>query len=139
MRVKEIFSCSVEKACEIPFFDTKVQAGYPSPADGYMSNSLELNRHLIQHQNTTFFIQVTGNSMKDAGIQENDLLIVDKSLSPTHNKIVIAVVNNEFTVKRLKFINNEAYLVPENKDYNPTKVEEGTYIWGVVTSVIRQF
>jgi len=138
MKVKKIFPCSVEKACELPFFDTKVQAGYPSPADGYMSNSIDLNRHLIKHPETTFFIQVTGDSMKGAGIKENDLLIVDKSLSPTNNKIVIAVINNEFTVKRLKIINNEAYLVPENKEYTPTKIEDGTYIWGVVTSVIQQ-
>ena len=66
--------------------------------------------------------------MIDAGIRENDLLIVDKSLPPTNNKIVIAVINNEFTVKRLKFINDEAYLMPENKDFPPTKIENGTYI-----------
>ncbi|HJD66770.1 MAG TPA: hypothetical protein LFV91_07115 [Rickettsia endosymbiont of Bembidion nr. Transversale] len=78
MQIKEIFSCSVEKACELPLFDTKVQAGYPSPADGYMSNSLDLNSHLIKHPKSTFFVQVTGDSMIDAGIRENDLLIVDK-------------------------------------------------------------
>lgn len=139
MQIKEIFSCSVEKACELPLFDTKVQAGYPSPADGYMSNSIDLNSHLIKHPKSTFFVQVTGDSMIDAGIRENDLLIVDKSLPPTNNKIVIAVINNEFTVKRLKFINDEAYLMPENKDFPPTKIENGKYIWGVVTSVIQQF
>lgn len=139
MKVKEIFPCSIEKTCELPLFDTKVQAGFPSPADGYMSNSLDLNSHLIKHPKSTFFVQVTGESMIDAGIRENDLLIVDKSLPPANNKIVIAVINNEFTVKRLKIIDNEAYLIPENKNFQPTKIEDGTYIWGVVTSVIQQF
>ncbi|WP_253307437.1 MULTISPECIES: LexA family protein [unclassified Rickettsia] len=139
MKVAKISQCSVEKICELPLYETKVQAGFPSPADGYMSNSLDLNSHLIKHPKATFFVQVTGDSMLDAGIKENDLLIVDKSIKPTNNKIVIAVINNEFTVKRLKIINNEAYLVPENKDFLPTKIEENTYIWGVVTSVIQQF
>jgi len=139
MQVKKIFECSVEEVCELPFFDTKIQAGLPSPVDGHMCNRLDLNKQLIKHPNSTFFVQVTGESMIDAGIKENDLLVVDKAIQPTNNKIVIAVVNNEFTVKRLKIIDNETYLVPENKDFQPMKIGEGCYIWGVVTSVIQQF
>lgn len=138
MKIKEISSCSIDKRCELPFYETKVQAGYPSPVDGYMSNSLDLNNYLIKHPKSTFFVQVTGESMLDAGIKENDLLVVDKSLSPTNNKIVIAVVDNEFTVKRFKIINGEPYLIPENKNFSPIKVGKETYIWGVVTSVIQQ-
>ncbi len=140
MQVANILQCAVsEEMCEIPFFDMKVQAGTPSPADGYMCNRMDLNRHLIKNPNSTFFVQVTGESMIDAGIKENDLLVVDKSIVATNNKIVIAVVNNEFTVKRLKIINGEGYLMPENKDFAPIKMDKDSYIWGVVTSVIQKF
>lgn len=138
MQVTKILGCSVDEICELPLYESKVQAGFPSPADGYMCNRLDLNKHLIKHPKSTFFVQVTGESMIDAGIKENDLLVVDKAIQPTNNKIVIAVVNNEFTVKRLRLINNESYLIPENKSFPPMKIEEGTYIWGVVTSVIQQ-
>jgi len=138
MKITKIIECSVETECALPFYETKIQAGLPSPVDGYMCNRLDLNKQLIKHPNSTFFVLVTGESMIDAGIKENDLLVVDKSIQPTNNKIVIAVVNNEFTVKRLKFINNEAYLIPENKDFPTMKIGEGAYVWGVVTSVIQQ-
>ncbi|WP_316353369.1 LexA family protein [Candidatus Trichorickettsia mobilis] len=139
MKVTKISQASITDECEIPFFDMKVQAGSPSPADGHMCNRLDLNRHLIKNPNATFFVQVTGESMIDAGIKENDLLVVDRAIEATNNKIVIAVVNNEFTVKRLKIINNEAFLMPENTKFLPIKMEEGSYIWGVVTSVIQKF
>ncbi|WPY00231.1 S24/S26 superfamily peptidase [Candidatus Trichorickettsia mobilis] len=139
MEVTKISQALITDACEIPFFDMKVQAGSPSPADGHMCNRLDLNRHLIKNPNATFFVQVTGESMIDAGIKENDLLVVDRAIEATNNKIVIAVVNNEFTVKRLKIINNEAFLMPENPKFLPIKMEEGSYIWGVVTSVIQKF
>lgn len=139
MEVTKISQASITDECEIPFFDMKVQAGSPSPADGHMCNRLDLNRHLIKNPNATFFVQVTGESMIDAGIKENDLLVVDRAIEATNNKIVIAVVNNEFTVKRLKIINNEAFLMPENTKFLPIKMEEGSYIWGVVTSVIQKF
>lgn len=138
MIVTKISECSIEQICEIPLFNMKVPAGAPAPIDGYMCNRLDLNRHLIRNPSSTFFVQVTGESMIDAGIKENDLLVVDKNVQATNNKIVIAVVNNEFTVKRLKIIDNEYFLIPENKNYLPIKLEEGSYIWGVVTSVIQQ-
>ncbi|MGI4776419.1 MAG: LexA family protein [Janthinobacterium lividum] len=138
MKLTQIFECSIGKVCEIPLFETKIPARAPSPIDGYMCNRMDLNKHLIKNPQSTFFVQVTGESMIDAGIKENDLLIVDKNIEATNNKIVIAVVNNEFTVKRLKIINDEAFLIPENRNFLPIKLEEGSYIWGVVTSVIQQ-
>jgi len=139
MQVTTITPCSTFVSCSLPLYNTKVQAGFPSPGDDYITGKLDLNTHLIRHPAATFFIRVIGDSMRDAGIRENDLLIVDKSLEATNNKIVIAVVNGEFTVKRLRYVNKEAYLVPENDDFEPMKVGEGSYIWGVVTSVIHQF
>ncbi|RYE06433.1 MAG: translesion error-prone DNA polymerase V autoproteolytic subunit [Rickettsiaceae bacterium] len=138
MKLTQIFKCSVDEACDIPLFEMKIPAGAPTPIDGYMCNRMDLNKHLIKNPQSTFFVQVTGQSMIDAGIGENDLLVIDKNIEATTNKVVIAVVNNEFTVKRLKLIDNVAFLVPENKDFSPIRLEEGSYIWGVVTSVIKQ-
>lgn len=136
--VTKISECIIEQAYEIPLFDMKIPAGMPAPIDGYMCNRLDLNRHLIRNPTSTFFVQVTGESMIDAGIKENDLLIVDKNIEATNNKIVIAVINSEFTVKRLKIIDGEYFLVPENKNFLPIKLEGDAYVWGVVTSVIQQ-
>lgn len=139
MKLSEIFTCQLEESYSLPLYETKVQAGFPSPADDHMPDRLDLNKYLIKRPAATFFIRVTGDSMINAGIKENDLLVVDKSIKPVNNKIVIAVINNEFTVKRLKIIDNEAYLFPENDNYSVIKIDEEGYIWGVVTSVIRQF
>lgn len=139
MLIPEIYGYLSLKPMKLPFYSAKVQAGFPSPADDDMPNKLDLNDYLIKHPASTFFVRVVGDSMIGAGIRENDLLIVDRSIQATNNKVVIAVVNGEFTVKRLKYINKEAYLVPENDDYQLIKLAEGSYIWGVVTSVIHQF
>lgn len=139
MKTLQILACSIDTAYDIPLYEMKVPAGSPAPIDGYMCNRLDLNKHLIKNPSSTFFVQVTGESMIDAGIKENDLLVVDRNIEATHNKIVIAVINNEFTVKRLKVIHNEVFLEPENSNYSRIKLEEGSYIWGVVTSVIQQF
>lgn len=127
----------------IQLFIDKIQAGFPSPAEGYMAEELDLNKYLIDHPISSFFVRVSGNSMIGAGIFENDILVVDKSLSPANGKIVIAIINCEFTVKRLLFKGNKIYLVAENKDYEPIVFDKennwaDNYIWGVVTSVIRK-
>lgn len=138
MKITDITACSTLVSQALPLYETKVQAGFPSPADDYISGKLDLNTYLIHRPAATFFVRVTGDSMIDAGIRENDLLIVDKSLEATNGKIVIAVVKGDFTVKRLHKIKDELYLVPENKKFEPIKLGEGDYIWGVVTSVIHQ-
>ena len=138
MQIAETYEGFSLKAITLPVYDTKVQAGFPSPADDEVPNKLDLNSYLIKRPDSTFFMRVAGDSMINAGIRENDLLIVDRSIQATHNKIVIAVSNNEFTIKRLKYINKEAYLCPENEAYQPIKAGEDCYIWGVVTSVIHQ-
>lgn len=139
MQISEIFYCSNINTLVLPIYETKVQAGFPSPCEDHTTNKLDLNNYLIKHPAATFFVRVAGNSMIGANIHENDLLIVDRSIQATNNKVVIAVINNEFTIKRLKYINKQAYLVPENDDYQPIKIDENCYIWGVVTSVIHQF
>ncbi len=130
------FSTSVER----PLFLSKVPAGFPSPADDYIEGTLDLNEHLIKHKAATFFVRVTGDSMLGAGIHDGDLLIVDRSLEAQDKSVVVAVVNGEFTVKRIKKEQARVWLMPENKNYQPMEMLEGSEleIWGVVTSVIHK-
>ena len=123
----------------IPLFMSRVQAGFPSPADDYIEQGLDLNDFLIKRPTATFFMKVAGDSMKDAGINNDDILIVDRSLTAIHNCIVVAVVNSEYTVKRLQKIKDKIYLMPENKKYPVIEIKEGMdfEIWGVVTYVIH--
>ena len=125
----------------IPIFTSRVQAGFPSPADDHLEDALDLNTHLIHHKEATFFVKAQGDSMLDAGIQQGDILIVDKSLSAKSGKIVIAVVDGEFTVKRLHKYKGNITLKAENPDFEDIKIggTDELIIWGVVTSVIHQY
>jgi len=124
----------------LPMFGHKVRAGFPSPADDYVEAFLDLNEHLIEHKDATFFVQATGDSMTGAGIQEGNLLVVDRALEARHGDIVIAVIDGELTVKRLEKRRGKIKLVAENPDYAPIEFTEGQEltIWGVVTSVIQR-
>lgn len=126
-------------AMPLPLFASRVPAGFPSPADDYVDQRLDLNAHLVEHPAATFFTRVSGHSMRGAGIHDGDLLIVDRALEPQDGRIVIAAVNGELTVKRLRLRKNGAWLVPEHPDYKPLKITEGLdcVIWGVVTRVIH--
>jgi len=126
---------------QMPFIGSLVPAGFPSPAQDYIEAVLDLNELLIQHPAATYFVRVEGYSMVDSGINPNDILIVDRSLEASDGKVIIAVLDGEFTVKRLHIDKNGNYfLVPENADYKPIKVtdEMGFSIWGVVTNVIHK-
>ena len=125
----------------IPIFTSRVQAGFPSPADDHLEDTLDLNTHLIQHQEATFFVKAQGDSMIGAGIHQGDILIVDKSLTPKSGKIVIAVVDGEFTVKRLHKYKGNITLKAENPEFEDIKIRgtDELIIWGVVTSVIHQY
>ena len=116
-----------------------VRAGFPSPAADFIDVSIDLNKHLIKHPSATFYARAKGDSMKDAGIFDGDLLIVDKSIDPADGKIAICFINGEFTVKRIKKEKDELWLIRANAAYQPIKIEEGgsLIIWGVVTHVIK--
>ncbi len=138
--VKAIYSLQEGKKLFRPLMSSKISAGFPSPAQDYIEGKLDLNEYMIAHPASTFFVRVDGYSMVDAGIMPDDILVVDRALEAINNKIVIAVIDGELTVKRLKIIADEYYLVPENKDYPPIQIKEGMdfTIWGVVTFVIHQ-
>lgn len=126
---------------KLPFFTSQVSAGFPSPADDYLENPLDLNQYLIRHPAATFFVRSSGDSMIKAGIHNNDILIVDRSLEAKNGSIVIAVINGELTVKRLYIKGKNMILKPENP-HDPDFVltqDLAFQIWGVVTSVIHEF
>jgi len=128
------------KGYKLPLYSSKVPAGFPSPADDHVEGTLDLNEHLIKHPAATFLVRATGQSMLNAGINENDILIVDRSLNAVHGKIVIAAVDGQLTVKRLhKDKAGQLFLMPDNPDFKPIKITEDNdvYIWGVVTNVIH--
>jgi DNA polymerase V len=134
-----IESIAAGKFEALPLYLSKVSAGFPSPAEDDIAEKLNLNDYLIKHPASTFLVRANGHSMINAGIHENDILVVDRSLKPVDGKIVIAAVDGQLTVKRLKKQGNGIILLAENPDYAPIKIQEGNdvQIWGVVTNVIH--
>jgi DNA polymerase V len=123
-----------------PLFIARVSAGFPSPADDYLDNRIDLNKQLIAHPSATFYVRVKGSSMVDAGINDGDMLIVDRAIEPRNNDIVVSILNWEFTVKRLRKETDGLYLMPENSTYQPVKVLDGAdfRVWGVVSYIIHK-
>lgn len=123
------------KPLSILQFCYAVQAGFPSPAADHTQKRIDLNDHLIRNKEATFLFRVKGDSMTGIGIYEGDTLLVDRSIDPRHNAIVLAVINNEFTVKRLYRRGGVIKLMPENPIYPPISLKSGEelLVWGVVT------
>ena len=122
------------------FLDTGISAGFPSPAEDFKEERLSLDREFIKNKEATFFARVSGQSMIGAGLDDNDLLIIDRSLEPANNKIAVCFLDGEFTVKRLKVDKKEVWLQPENPNYPIIKITEDNdfIIWGIVTNVIKR-
>jgi DNA polymerase V len=124
---------------ELPLFGSPVEAGFPSPADDHIEGKLDLNEHLIRRPAATFFVRAAGESMRDAGIFDGDLLVIDRGISPKPEDIVIAVVHGELTVKRLQKIAGNWQLTAENPKFPSLPMhDDGCEIWGVVTHSIRR-
>lgn len=140
LKVVEISRAAEAAPAPLPAFSSSVQAGFPSPADDYVERQLDLNELMVQHPAATFFVRVEGESMRDAGIHTGDILVVDRSVEASSGKIVVAVVNGEFTVKRFTTDASGAYLVPENPEFPKLKLDEDSefQIWGVVMYVIHR-
>ena len=137
--ISEIYRPDRTSRYALPLFLVHVSAGFPSPSEDFLEGRLDLNRHLIKHPAASFFVRVTGDSMINAGIHPNDLLLVDRALEATPGRIVIAVINGDLTVKRLDKRKGKLYLLPENPDYPVLEVTEAMefQVWGVVTTVIH--
>ena len=128
-----------EDAPASPLYLSPVQAGFPSPAEDYMDGELNLHKHLVRNEAATFFLRASGDSMTGAGIFDGDLLVVDRSLPAEHNRIVIAALDGELTVKRIIRQRGRVFLAPENPDYPKFDITDREYvhIWGVVTYAIH--
>lgn len=139
LKIEAIYRPDLSTSKALPYFEAKVPAGFPSPAADYEENQLDLNRHLIRNPAATFFVRVSGDSMLGAGIHDGDLLIVDRSLDPKDKNVVIAAVNGELTVKRIRMRKKKIVLEPENVNYASQEISEDAdfQVWGVVTNVIH--
>ena len=137
----KIYSFNNEKSSDIGLYATSINAGFPSPAEDHVDISLNLNDYLVKHPSSTFYIYVKGHSMIGSGIYDGDLMVVDRSLEAKSNSVVVAVIDGEFTVKKIYKKNNQIYLLPDNKNYNPIHIKEDMdfQIWGIVTHSIHHF
>ncbi|MCC7331091.1 MAG: translesion error-prone DNA polymerase V autoproteolytic subunit [Flavobacteriales bacterium] len=135
----DIFSADTETTLALPYVESGISAGFPSPALDFVDLTIDLNRHLIKNPSATFYGRVKGDSLKNAGIHNGDLLIIDRSLEPKNGKIAVCYIDGEFTAKRVQISKNEILLVPENESYQPIRVtkENNFLIWGIVTHVIK--
>ena len=138
--ILDIYVLEESALADIPIFTDSVQAGFPSPAEDYMDLDLNLQDHLIQNPSATFCVRAVGESMRDAGIQSGDIMLVDRSLTPKNRSIVLAVIDGEFTIKRVNLSEKELYLMPENENFPPIKItqEMDFQVWGVVTYIIHK-
>lgn len=134
------FTPSFKRSSGAILVDTGISAGFPSPADDFKEERLSLDEELIKNKEATFFARVSGQSMINAGLDDNDLLVIDRSLEPEHNKIAVCFIDGDFTVKRLRVENDGIWLQPENPNYKPIKISEDNefIIWGIVTNVIKK-
>lgn len=135
-----IYSSDVETEAELPLSANGISAGFPSPADDFMDMKLDLNRELVKNPAATFYARVRGVSMIDEGIDDGDLLIVDKNIEPHDGCLAVAYIDGEFTLKRFQDKGDHALLVPANKAYSPIRVtaDNDFMIWGVVRYVIKK-
>ena len=136
----DLFSIIKNTQINTPVFLDKISAGFPSPATDYMENKLDLNEYLIKHPAATFIVKASGSSMVNADIYSGDLLIVDRSVTPKSNNIVIASIFGDLTVKKLKKKEKSFFLVSANEEYPNIEVKEEMecFIWGVVTYIIHE-
>ena len=136
----EFYSAETTTELKIPLFESGVSAGFPSPADDYLDLPIDLNEFLIKHPAATFYVRVKGNSMEGAGIRNGDLLIVDRAEEPRNKSIVLGIIDGDFTVKRIKKKGSDLYLMPDNPEFKPIKINENMdfQVWGVVTYVVHK-
>ena len=137
----EFYASDTSTTLNIPYFENGVSAGFPSPAEDHMHSKIDLNNLLIENPSATYYVRVNGDSMLGAGIANGDLLIVDRSIEVTNNCIVVAHLDGEFTVKRIKKIKKKVFLQAENNNYKPIEItkEMDFELFGVVAHAIHHF
>lgn len=135
-----IHEIDISSTLPLKYADDGIKAGFPSPAQDYMEQTIDLNKELIRHPASTFYGRVVGNSMNGEGIDDGDILVIDKSLELIDGDLAVCFINGEFTVKRVKLEKDFAWLVPSNPDYQPIKVtkDDEFTIWGIVTYTVKK-
>ena len=125
---------------DIKVAEPRVAAGFPSPADDFIEMEINLQDYIVKNKEATFCVKVEGTSMTKAGINSGDIMIVDRALHPKHNDIVLAVIDGEFTVKRIAVNENSLYLMPENDNFSPIKITTAMnfQVWGIITHIIHK-
>ena len=137
----QLFSASTDTHVDIPYANEGIHAGFPSPAQDFLDSTIDLNKELIKNPSATFFGRVSGDSMKDLGIHDGDLLVIDKSLEPLDGKIAVCFIDGEFTIKQIQRDADSCWLMPANPKYKPIRVTEQNdfLVWGIVVHVIKSF
>ena len=142
MKKKKLFFLKPEKINSLGQWlaEEGISAGFPSPADDFKEVRISLDKELVKNKESTFYARVSGDSMIGAGLDDGDLLVIDRSLSPENGKIAVCFIDGEFTVKRIKKEKNKVYLIPENKKYKPLEIKEEDQLimWGIVEYVIKK-
>lgn len=136
----EIHNIDVSTSLPLQYADEGIRAGFPSPAQDYMEQAIDLNKEIVKHPASTFYGRVVGDSMRDEGIEEGDILVIDKSLELIDNDLAVCFIDGEFTVKRVRLETDAAWLVPSNSKYPLIKVtkENEFIVWGIVTYTIKK-
>ncbi len=139
--VLDIYSADMETELELPLVSEGISAGFPSPALDFTIVSIDLNKELVKHPASTFYGRVKGQSMKDEGIEDGDMLVIDKSIEALDGKIAVCYLDGEFTIKKIMLLKNVCWLMPANENYQPIRItpENDFLIWGIVTHVIKSF
>ena len=134
------FKPNLDESNSIPLTNNNISAGFPSPADDFKEIRISLDKEIIKNEEATFYARVDGESMLGAGLNDGDLIVIDRSEEPKNGSIAVCFLDGEFTVKRLKLKNREIYLMPENSKYSPIKIGEVNElsIWGIVTYVVKK-
>lgn len=137
----DIYTVAVSENMLCPYVEDGISAGFPSPANDHIDIAIDLNQELIKHPSATFFGRVKGDSMQDLGISDGDLLVIDKSLKPVNNHIVVCFIDGEFVMKTIRFAEDCCWLIPANDKYQPIRVtaDNDFEVWGVVIHVIKSF
>jgi len=135
----EIFKPDTSSEVTLPYAEQGIQAGFPSPAQDYISEYIDLNREIVRHPASTFYGKVSGDSMIDEGIDPGDLLVIDRSLEPADGDLAVCCLDGEFTLKRIHLCPDVVWLIPSNEAFYPILVtpDRRFEIWGVVTHTIK--
>jgi len=137
--VTSVHEAGTSTEYELPLAEVSVQAGFPSPAEDYVEDRIDLNEELIEHPAATYFVRASGRSMVDAGIHDGDILVVDRAVEPDDGHVVVAAVDGELAVKRLRRADGEVWLAAENENFEdlPVTALNDVTVWGVVTHAVH--